>query len=88
MTPAAVRRRLESISRRREAAASDLRLLQGSCSHPTPTYEDKGSTGNYDPSADAHWTDWRCPDCGLFWTTGQDYEEKRRRPGAVRARRD
>lgn len=43
------------------------------CEHPTLRYKNRGNTGNYDPSADSHWTEWSCKTCGLRWDTEQDY---------------
>lgn len=55
-----------------------LRLL---CTHPDKTGECGGSSGNYDPSADAYWIDWHCPDCGKKWMTDQSRENLRQLSG-------
>ena len=46
-----------------------IRDLQKACSHENATFVNKGSTGNYDPSADAYWREHYCPDCGKQWFT-------------------
>jgi hypothetical protein len=47
------------------------RELKELCTHPTASKKYCGSSGNYDPSADAYWIEFRCPDCGKFWMTDQ-----------------
>lgn len=42
-----------------------------SCQHPSATRTARANTGNYDPSADCYWYEFRCPDCGKFWTEDQ-----------------
>lgn len=44
-----------------------LSKLQEKCLHPNVKKEHKANNGNYDPSADCYWTEFRCPDCGKFW---------------------
>lgn len=50
---------------------SKIEILQSECTHPNHTKEYKGSGGNYDPSSDAYWIEFRCPDCGKFWVEDQ-----------------
>jgi hypothetical protein len=71
MTPAQIRRKRASIERREEKLADELIKLRSVCSHLNVTKEHKSNTGNYDPSADSYWIDFRCPDCGKRWTEDQ-----------------
>lgn len=64
--------------------AQAIDKLQAGCSHPTPTAEYKGDTGNYDPSANGYWIRWECADCGKRWTTDQTPEEWNKYPNAVK----
>lgn len=32
----------------------------------------RGNTGNYDPSSDCYWVEFKCPICGDYWTESQD----------------
>lgn len=48
-------------------AQSELDKVRSSCTHPDVVKAHKANTGNYDPSADCYWTEFRCPDCGKFW---------------------
>lgn len=65
---AAARKRIE---KKIQHAEQSLYELQDECTHPAAVKKHGGSTGNYDPSADCYWTDWKCPDCGKRWTTPQ-----------------
>lgn len=44
-----------------------LNMLQETCDHANVHILRKSSTGNYDPSSDAYWSEFSCPDCGKFW---------------------
>lgn len=41
--------------------------LQASCDHPGLISTKKSDTGNYDPSNNCHWIEFKCPNCGKFW---------------------
>jgi hypothetical protein len=71
MTPAQIRRRRSTLTKKIETAQAQIRQLQASCPHPNVQKEYGSNTGNYDPSADSYWIDWNCPDCGKRWTTDQ-----------------
>ena len=47
--------------------AKKLSLIQEKCKHPKVEKKDGGTTGHYDPSCDAYWTDYHCPDCDKSW---------------------
>jgi hypothetical protein len=67
------RERVEIINQRRkiEQKISNLMValenLQNECPHIDKLQEYKSNTGNYDPSCDLYWIEYRCPDCGKFW---------------------
>jgi predicted RNA-binding Zn-ribbon protein involved in translation (DUF1610 family) len=71
MTPAQIRRKWASIDRREEKLADELAALQAICTHTNVEKEYKSNTGNYDPTADSYWIDFRCPDCGKRWIEDQ-----------------
>lgn len=47
---------------------NELKNLQSKCKHKNKDKVHRSSTGNYDPSADRYWTEFRCNDCGKFWS--------------------
>jgi hypothetical protein len=71
MTPAQIRRKWASIDQREEKLAVELANLQAACTHPNVEKEYKSNTGNYDPSADHYWIEFRCPDCRKRWNEDQ-----------------
>ena len=64
-----IREAAVEIKKRRTEADNELIFLQADCRHPAATKVHNSNTGNYDRSADAHWTEHKCPDCGKAWTT-------------------
>jgi hypothetical protein len=83
MTAAQVCRKRVALERQQAKVSEALALLRITCQHPTPTFQYKGSSGNYDPSDNSYWMEWHCPDCGKKWTTDKSREERLRYPGAV-----
>lgn len=81
-----IRTRRAALERHEAKTAAALQLLQIECPHPVPFAKYRGSSGNYDPSADSHWIEWRCPDCGKHWQTDQTREAMKMYPNAVRVR--
>lgn len=71
MTPAQVRRKLQTINRHQNKWDDAERELQASCSHPSASKKHCGNSGNYDPSADSYWIEYRCPDCNKRWNEDQ-----------------
>lgn len=52
---------------------SELRKECGENGHDGKlTGKYRGNTGNYDPSADSYWVEFKCPVCGDHWTESQD----------------
>lgn len=74
MTPKQIRNKRRAIGDKFVKLSIQLDELQSECTHPDVTKKYGGNTGNYDPSADRYWIDWRCPDCDKFWRTDQDRE--------------
>lgn len=71
MTPAQIRRRLKTIQKHQDKWADAEKELQQICNHPNADKKYCGNSGNYDPSADSYWIEYRCPDCGKFWIEDQ-----------------
>lgn len=71
MTPAQVRRRLKTISKNQLKWDTAERELQSQCQHPSASKKYCGDTGNWDRSQDSYWIEYRCPDCGKFWSVDQ-----------------
>ncbi|TAJ97139.1 MAG: hypothetical protein EPO10_28835 [Reyranella sp.] len=63
-----IRKASDEIREKMSAILKEQSELQKACSHPNVTKDHKSNAGNYDPSSDAYWTDFRCPDCHKFWT--------------------
>jgi hypothetical protein len=55
------------------AATIKIAEIQEQCSHPEAvvTRVNRGSTGNYDPSADGYWVECECGLCGKRWCEDQ-----------------
>lgn len=51
--------------------AADFAKLQATCTHPNLEKTYKSNTGNYDPTADSYWIEFRCPDCRARWNEDQ-----------------
>jgi hypothetical protein len=63
-------KRAEEARQEIEKAHLELQKIQNECSHPKEVLskEHGSDTGNYDPSQDAYWTDFKCGVCGKQWT--------------------
>ena len=73
-TPAQCKAKRLAIEKKLAKLTTDLVELQAACPHTNAVHVNKANTGNYDPSADAYWTDHACPDCGKRWTTDQYWD--------------
>jgi hypothetical protein len=71
MTQEEIRKKMESIDRREDKLASELAKLQSTCTHPNLEKKYKANTGNYDPTADHYWIEFKCPDCRARWNEDQ-----------------
>lgn len=63
-----IRLAAKNIEDRKTRLISELKELQNFCTHPDVEKKYASNTGNYDPSADFYWIEFRCPDCGKFWS--------------------
>lgn len=71
MSQAKIRRRKQTIEKHLGRWEAELLSLREICLHPNPNVKYGSNTGNYDPSADSHWKDFKCEDCGKFWREEQ-----------------
>jgi hypothetical protein len=71
MTAMQIRRKHINITGKITTLQEQIKQLQELCQHTNVEKKYKANTGNYDPSADSYWIDWRCPDCGKRWITDQ-----------------
>lgn len=71
MTPAQIRRKLKTIQKHQDKWADAEIDLKNICLHPAASKKYRGNSGNYDPSADSYWVEYKCPDCGKFWCEDQ-----------------
>lgn len=71
MTPKQIQRRLATIEKNQEKWELAEKELQDLCLHLNVSKKYQGSSGNYDPTADSYWIEFRCPDCKKFWTKDQ-----------------
>lgn len=72
MNPKMVKAKHKRITDKIDGLYLDLRNLQEECPHPNLTVSHGANTGNYDPSSDCYWKDYKCPDCGKMWTVYSD----------------
>jgi hypothetical protein len=71
MKPAQVRRKLARIQKQQEKWDLAEKELKELCSHPDASKKHRGDTGNWDRNEDSYWIEYKCPDCGKFWTVDQ-----------------
>jgi hypothetical protein len=71
MTPAQVRRRLQTIEKHQTKWELAERDLQHLCQHPNASKKYCANTGNYDPTADSYWIEFKCLDCHKRWIEDQ-----------------
>lgn len=71
MTPAQIRRRLQTIQKHQQKWDDAEKELRSLCSHPNVSKKYCGDTGNWDRSQDSYWIEYKCPDCNKFWTVDQ-----------------
>lgn len=70
-TPAQVRRKLATIHKHQEKWYKAEKELQTLCTHPNASKKYCADTGNWDRNSDTYWIEYRCPDCGKFWSVDQ-----------------
>lgn len=71
MTQEEIRNTFLKIDRQEERLAERLIKLQEICKHPDAVKKYDSNSGNYDPSADSYWIDFKCPDCSKWWREDQ-----------------
>lgn len=71
MTPAQIRRRLQTIQKHQQKWDDAEKELRSLCKHPNASKKYCGDTGNWDRSQDSYWIEYKCPDCNKFWTVDQ-----------------
>lgn len=71
MTPAQIRRKMKTILKHQAIWRTAEIDLQNQCNHVNVDKTYKGNSGNYDPSANSYWIEFKCSDCGKFWTEDQ-----------------
>lgn len=51
----------------------EIELIQDECNHPKASLDikHKADTGNYDPTQDSYWTEYRCGLCEKSWNEDQ-----------------
>jgi len=59
-----------TVIRRIDKLTNQLIKIQDTCPHPSEKLEikHKSNTGNYDPTSDVYWTEFKCGTCFKFWT--------------------
>ena len=71
--PKQIKNKVTRLNKKLQNIQNQILELQEMCDHSGDLiYEYHGSSGNYDPSNNGYWIEWRCHDCGKFWTTTQD----------------
>lgn len=65
-----IKKHLESI----KLAERAIDKIQSKCKHPSDQLEKiyNADTGNYDPSNDRYWANFKCFRCGKFWSCNSD----------------
>lgn len=66
-----ISRKYKKLQEKLQSVYADIDALQESCKHNFAVKKHRASTGNYDPSCDGYWIEYKCPDCGKFWTVEQ-----------------
>jgi hypothetical protein len=67
----AIKKQVDALEKQINILENKKEKLMNKCKHNNAVREYKGNTGNYDPSRDSYWIEYRCYDCGKFWTTDQ-----------------
>lgn len=58
---------LKGLYSQRDAIEKKIEAFQEKCKHVRVEKKHGANTGNYDPSADCYWTDFKCLDCNKRW---------------------
>jgi hypothetical protein len=71
MTPAQIQKQRDKIKAKINEWTVKLRELEQACPHTNVSRKAKADTGNWCPSDDTYWYEFKCPDCGKFWIEDQ-----------------
>lgn len=63
-----ISRRYKTIQQFQEKWEIEEYRLQTMCKHPEVVKKSCSDTGNYDKTADSYWDEFKCPDCGKWWS--------------------
>ena len=66
-----IKRRFDTIEKHQKHWHEELVNLQDNCPHTDVVKTGHSDTGNWSKSDDSYWYEFRCPDCGRFWTEDQ-----------------
>jgi hypothetical protein len=58
----------ERLEARMKKLAEDISALQTACPHTGAFRKAKADTGNWDRGHDSYWYEFKCLECGKFWT--------------------
>lgn len=58
---------IQTLFRIRKIVGDAIERFQVNCPHKNVQKKYGANTGNYDPSADCYWTNFRCFDCEKRW---------------------
>jgi hypothetical protein len=71
MTPKIIRNKLAKLDEKLHIIYKKITDLQNLCPHENFEKKYCGDSGNYDPSNDSYWIDWKCIDCNKRFSTDQ-----------------
>ena len=61
---------IQKLNSELDVIKAKIKILQDQCTHPKEALWEKyqSNTGNYDPTCDCYWIEYRCGICDKFWT--------------------
>lgn len=66
-----IRDKMDKLISKEDKIAAKMLKLQSQCQHPNVNKQYNGNIGNYDPTADSYWIEFKCPDCDKRWNEDQ-----------------
>jgi hypothetical protein len=66
-----IKERYDQLIKRLNRVQNELLELKEECHHPNVIKKHGSNTGHLCRTDDEYWTDYKCPDCGKFWSTPQ-----------------
>lgn len=76
------RKTRERLAKREQAVHEAQQALRAACPHENLLYKYEGTGGTWDNPRGEYWIEWRCEDCGKFWTSEQNRDETDKYPHA------